>query len=353
MKTILRASAICLLFAGFAMALTGERMAEIPLDKMSSAQRAVADAIMSGPRQGLRGPFNSWLRSPVLADRLQKVGEYIRFNTSLDKRVNEMAIIMTAQAWGSQYEWYAHAPLAIKAGLDPSIVAAIGAGRKPENMKDDEDSRPDPKQPPPMAGYTYLGQFINHDLTLDLTPLDRAQPNVTLMPNFRTPFLDLDHVYGGGPNVSPFLYDRQSKHGEERFLIGDTTPSSVGGRNFPSTQDDLPRNSQGIALIGDPRQDENLIIAQLHVAFLKLHNRVLDGLKRGEIKNACATLFEQARRIVTWHYQWVVRHDFLREILDPKVFEQTFTDERYARKDEDDFQIPVEYSLAAGRFGLF
>ncbi len=112
MKTILRVSAICVLFAGSAMALTGERMAEIPLDKMSSAQRAVADAIMSGPRGALRGPFNAW--------------------------VNEMAILMTAQAWASQYEWYAHAPLAIKAGLDPSIVAAIGAGRKPEKMKDDE-----------------------------------------------------------------------------------------------------------------------------------------------------------------------------------------------------------------------
>src|SRR6266851_1591705 len=117
MKTILRVSAICVLFAGSAVALTGERMAEIPLDKMSPAQRAVADAIMSGPRGGLRGPFNAWLRSPVLADRLQRVGEYIRFNTSLDKRVNE---------------------LAIKAGLDPAIVAAIGAGRKPDNMKDDE-----------------------------------------------------------------------------------------------------------------------------------------------------------------------------------------------------------------------
>jgi 4-carboxymuconolactone decarboxylase len=138
MKTILRASAICVLFAGSALALTGERMAEIPLDKMTPAQRAVADAIASGPRKAIRGPFNAWLRSPELADRLQKVGEYLRFNTSLDKRVNEMAILMTAQAWGAQYEWYAHAPLAIKAGLDPSIVAAIGAGRKPENMKYDE-----------------------------------------------------------------------------------------------------------------------------------------------------------------------------------------------------------------------
>jgi 4-carboxymuconolactone decarboxylase len=138
MKSILRASMICVLLAGSAMALTGERMAEIPLDQMSPAQRSVADAILTGPRKSIGGPFNAWLRSPELADRLQKVGEYVRFNTSLDKRVNEMAIIMTAQAWGSQYEWYAHAPLAIKAGLDSAIVAAIGAGRKPDNMKDDE-----------------------------------------------------------------------------------------------------------------------------------------------------------------------------------------------------------------------
>jgi 4-carboxymuconolactone decarboxylase len=138
MKTILRASAVCALFAGSALALTGERMPEIPLDKMSPAQRGIADAIMSGPRGRMSGPFNAWLRSPELADRLQKVGEYVRFNTSLDKRVNEMAILMTAQAWGSTYEWYAHAPLALKAGLDPAIVTAIGAGRKPDNMKDDE-----------------------------------------------------------------------------------------------------------------------------------------------------------------------------------------------------------------------
>ena len=138
MKTILRVSAVCLLFAGSALALTGERMPEIPLDKMTAAQRSIAEAIMSGPRKRMSGPFNAWLRSPELADRLQKVGEYVRFNTSLDKRINEMAIIMTAQAWGSQYEWYAHAPLAIKAGLDPATVAAIGAGRKPDNMKDDE-----------------------------------------------------------------------------------------------------------------------------------------------------------------------------------------------------------------------
>ncbi len=138
MKLLVRATALAILLSGSALALTGERFPEIPLEKMTPAQRSVAEAIMSGPRKRLSGPFNAWLRSPELGDRLQKVGEYLRFNTSLDKRVNEMAIIMTAQYWGSQYEWYAHAELALKAGLDPDIVAAIGAGRKPDKMKDDE-----------------------------------------------------------------------------------------------------------------------------------------------------------------------------------------------------------------------
>ena len=138
MKTILRITAISLLLAGSAVALSGERMPELALDKMTPAQRSVAEAIMSGPRGGMRGPFNTWLRSPELADRLQKVGEYVRYNTSLDKRLNEMAILMTAQAWGAQYEWYAHAPLALKAGLDPAVLKAIGEGRKPDNMKEDE-----------------------------------------------------------------------------------------------------------------------------------------------------------------------------------------------------------------------
>ena len=138
MKTMLRATLITAMLTGSAVALTGERMAEIPLDKMSPAQRSIADAILSGPRKSMGGPFNAWLRSPALADRLQKVGEYVRFDSSLDRRVNEMAIIMTAQYWGSQYEWHAHAPLAITAGLDPAIVAAIGAGQKPEQMQEDE-----------------------------------------------------------------------------------------------------------------------------------------------------------------------------------------------------------------------
>jgi len=138
MKSILRTSAVTILLAGSAVALTGERMPQIPLEKMTPQQRAVAEDIMAGPRGGMRGPFNTWLRSPELANRLQKVGEYVRFNSSLDKRLNEMAICMTAQYWGSQYEWYAHAPLALKAGLNSDVLKAIGEGKKPDNMKDDE-----------------------------------------------------------------------------------------------------------------------------------------------------------------------------------------------------------------------
>jgi 4-carboxymuconolactone decarboxylase len=138
MKTIFRASAALLLLAGSAVALTAERFAEIPLDKMTPAQRSVAESIMSGPRQKMSGPFNAWLRSPELADRFQKVGEYVRFKTSLDRRLNEMAILMTAQYWGASYEWYAHAPLAAKAGLAAETIKALGEGKKPDTMKDDE-----------------------------------------------------------------------------------------------------------------------------------------------------------------------------------------------------------------------
>ena len=158
--------------------------------------------------------------------------------------------------------------------------------------------RPDPEDPPPMQGYTYLGQFIDHDLTLDLTPLDAATRNVEHTRNFRTPVLDLDHVYGGGPNLSPFLYSSDSLPGAERFLIGETAAT----QDVPASPNDLPRNSQGIALTADPREDENLIVAQLHVAFLKLHNRVLDCLECGRIQDVGpegATLFERARRLVT------------------------------------------------------
>ena len=117
---------------------TAPRLPPLTLEAMTQEQRKVAEAIMAGPRKGLRGPFNAWLRSPEFADRMQRVGEYLRFNSSLDQRLNEMAILMTAAHWRSPFEWYAHAPLAIKAGLAPETAAAIAAGQRPQGMQADE-----------------------------------------------------------------------------------------------------------------------------------------------------------------------------------------------------------------------
>src|SRR5262245_4120678 len=111
-----------------------------PLDPaaMTPDQKRVAEAIASGPRGGLRGPFQAWLRSPELADRLQKVGEYLRFSSSLPPRLNEFAILITARAWTAQFEWYAHHRLAMAAGLKPEIAADLAEGRRPAGMADDE-----------------------------------------------------------------------------------------------------------------------------------------------------------------------------------------------------------------------
>ena len=105
---------------------------------MTGAQRTVYQGIASGPRGGVRGPFNALLRSPELAERVQKVGEYIRFQSSLPARLNELAILVTARHWGAQFEWHAHHQLAMKAGLDPAIAADLALGKRPATMTDEQ-----------------------------------------------------------------------------------------------------------------------------------------------------------------------------------------------------------------------
>lgn len=107
------------------------RLPPLDLNKLSPEQKAVADGIVSGPRGGLRGPFEPWLRSPVLADRAQKLGEYCRFNNSLPKDLSELAIILVGRKFKAQYEFYAHARLAREAGLDPAIVEAVRTYQTP------------------------------------------------------------------------------------------------------------------------------------------------------------------------------------------------------------------------------
>jgi 4-carboxymuconolactone decarboxylase len=117
---------------------TGGRFPELPPEQLSDAQRRVHAAIAGGPRGGVRGPFNALLRSPELADRVQQLGAYLRFGTSLPARLNELAILINARFWGSQYEWYAHRPLALEAGLAASIADDIAAGERPAAMQEDE-----------------------------------------------------------------------------------------------------------------------------------------------------------------------------------------------------------------------
>jgi len=125
--------------ASSSVALGQARFPDIPHDQLTEAQKAVSDAISSGPRGGVRGPFGPLLRSPELTDRVQKLGEYLRFNSSLSPRLNEMAILINARTWESKYEWFAHKPLAVKGGLAESIADDLAQNKRPSNMKADEE----------------------------------------------------------------------------------------------------------------------------------------------------------------------------------------------------------------------
>jgi 4-carboxymuconolactone decarboxylase len=114
---------------------TFKKLAESELD---AAQLKVYRELMSGPRGGVRGPFNALLRSPVLADRVQKLGEFLRYESSIPARLNEFAILITARHWNAQYEWFAHYPHAMKGGLKPEVAADLAQGKRPAHMQEDE-----------------------------------------------------------------------------------------------------------------------------------------------------------------------------------------------------------------------
>jgi 4-carboxymuconolactone decarboxylase len=121
--------------------MSENRFPQLSPEQMTDEQRAVVDAIQSGPRgAGLRGPFNALVRSPALCDLVQRVGAYVRFGSSIPAPLNELAICMAGRKWGAQYEFYAHRRLGIDAGLNPSILDAVAAGRRPGKMSGDETS---------------------------------------------------------------------------------------------------------------------------------------------------------------------------------------------------------------------
>ena len=191
------------------------------------------------------------------------------------------------------------------------------------------------------AGFTFLGQFIDHDITFDPTSSLERQADPEQIHNFRTPSLGLDNVYGAGPGGSPHLYDTQGGKGGKLLLEPIGTPGKW----------DLPRNGQNVALIGDPRDDENMILAQLQVGFLKFHNAVVDRVKAGSGLTGSDEIFGEAQRIVRWHYQWVVVHEFLRRTCGDAVVDDILENGRKFYKWNNEAFIPVEFSVGAYRFG--
>jgi 4-carboxymuconolactone decarboxylase len=118
--------------------MNSARFPTIPEDKMTAAQRKAAEGIIKGPRGSIRGPFNTMLRSPEFADRAQRVGEFVRFHSSLPPALKELAILVTARHWTAQYEWYAHRKLAIEAGVSAAHADAIAQGKRPSGLTDAE-----------------------------------------------------------------------------------------------------------------------------------------------------------------------------------------------------------------------
>jgi len=212
----------------------------------------------------------------------------------------------------------------------------------------DQPGVPNPDSPDNLdvpAGFTFLGQFIDHDITFDPTSSLERQVDPEAIANFRTPLLELDSVYGAGPQASPHLYD-QSSHGL-KFLIDAGHPR------------DIPRNSQQVALIGDPRNDENLIVSQLHLAFLKFHNAVVDVVLSDGVMPR-DQVFREAQRLVRWHYQWIVLHEFLPHIVGQELMREILAGGLNAYSLQNNLRfygwrvepfMPVEFAVAAYRFG--
>lgn len=204
----------------------------------------------------------------------------------------------------------------------------------PKDGKDEEESGI-------PALYTYLGQFVDHDITFDPASSLQKQNDPNALIDFRTPAFDLDNVYGRGPDDQPYIYD-----GGKSFLLGD--PISGGGD--PNAKD-LPRNNANPrrALIGDPRNDENTIISQLQGLFLRFHNRT--------VADNAGLSFSEVQERVRFHYQYVVVNDFLPRIVHSSVIQALKTDGHY---DPDKLRffrwrnepfMPVEFSVAAYRLG--
>lgn len=208
-----------------------------------------------------------------------------------------------------------------------------------------------PNNPAMTAGFTFLGQFLDHDMTFDPTSSLARRQDPESIRNFRIPALDLDSVYGSGPGASPHLYDT-SVDGGRTTLLTEEIPGSADVSIGNMARFDVPRNSQRTALLGDPRNDENLVISQFHLALLRFHNQVLADVKCALGAGYTAgEIFAEAQRVVRWHYQWMVLHEFLPATVGAVVAADVLTHGLKHFKWRNDPFIPVEFSVAAFRFG--
>jgi Animal haem peroxidase len=234
-------------------------------------------------------------------------------------------------------------------GVTKSLLA-LGAQRGLLDAQDDLSAGPvnlitdpslstdNPDNPTHTAGTTFVGQFIDHDVTFDTSSKLGTPTDPLSSPNGRTPALDLDTVYGGGPSGSPLLYD--TGNDPAKLLIG-------SGGSF----EDLPRLADGTAIIGDPRNDENLIVAGLHCAFILFHNRAVDHA-RAHGASSWQDAFAEARRLTTWHYHWLVLHEFLPLFVGQAMVDDVLEKGRriYTVEPGQAF-MPVEFQGACYRFG--
>jgi Animal haem peroxidase len=205
-----------------------------------------------------------------------------------------------------------------------------------------ELSRNNPNNPAHPAGSTFMGQFLDHDMTFDLTSRLAVVTEPLASPNERTPALDLDSVYGGGPLADQELYVTGPRRSRER----PTKLRIESGGLF----EDLPRNPDMSAIIADPRNDENLMIAGLQAAFILFHNKAVDHVQDRDRHLSSEEVFEQARRLTTWHYQWMIVHEFLPLFIGQHLVNDILRNGRRFYRPEVAF-IPIEFQGAAYRFG--
>lgn len=207
------------------------------------------------------------------------------------------------------------------------------------------------------AGFTYFGQFVDHDITFDVSSTLDAETDARTINNMRSPALDLDSVYGRGPGLDPFLYVFPSVGPITaiKLLTGTNRPTGPGGPSnngqasgmIQQVSWDVPRlQGTNTAAIGDPRNDENLIVSQFHHAMLRFHNSVVDLLVAASF---AGDIFAEAKRIVTHHYQWAVIHDFLERLCGGTTVDSAIAS--VSAPVNSTFRMPVEFAVAAYRFG--